>query len=224
MYGTPRFRAINRQYTTPIKSSPLVVPSSVASESNVEEPRRAAPSHAATRSLPVKALKIMASVEKYTPAPEDSEPEQEDPDYETESSATRDTTTESEQQAAEEQAKAYKGRVRERRRTESAGGPGISHQRSSVGLGPKKGEKTSKTQVQETRRYADLVQRPNTSVLFTNSGRARPLNRRSRWSKYHEGRKLGATGTHLDALCKLLPASEHRQLLHHPSPRHSTEL
>ncbi|KAI4124424.1 MAG: hypothetical protein LQ347_005747, partial [Umbilicaria vellea] len=124
MYGTPRFRAINRQYTTPIKSSPLIVPSSVVSASRtVKETRRAALFNGATRSLPVRALKIMASVEKYTPAPDDSEPEQEDPDYETESSATRDTTTESEQRAAEEQAKAYKGRVRERQRTESAGGP-----------------------------------------------------------------------------------------------------
>lgn len=95
----------------------------------------------------------MASVEKYTPAPDDSEPEQEDPDYETESSATRDTTTESEQRAAEEQAKAYKGRVRERQRTESAGGPSISHQRSSVGLGPMKGEETSKPSQRQARIY-----------------------------------------------------------------------
>lgn len=145
MYGTPRFKAINRQYSTPIKSSPLVVPFAIVSASNSEEPRRAAPSYTAPRSLPVRALKILASVEKYTPAPDDSEPEQIDPDYETETSATRDTTTESEQQAAREHAKADKDWARERRRTEPAGCPRIPHRRFSIGLGQKEQEKTSKS-------------------------------------------------------------------------------
>lgn len=223
MYGTPRFRAINRQYTTPIKSSPLVVPSAIVSASKSEEPRRAAPSYTMARSLPVRALKIMASVEKYTPAPDDSEPEQEDPDYETESSATRDTTTESEQRAAKEQAKADKDWARERRRTEPARGPSIPHRRFSIGLGQKEQEKTSKSHATQTRTYTNLEQRPNTPVLFTNIVRARRVNPHSRWSIYHEVRNFGVNGTHPDAPHKILPASQHRQLLRHPSTRHNKD-
>lgn len=156
-YRTPCFRAINRQNTTPIKSSPLAVPPSVASHSVAKETRQTAPSNASTRTLPVRALKIMASVEKYTPAPNDSEPEQPDSDYETESSATRDTTTESEQRAADEQERADKGRARERRRNGSAGGSSNTRQGSSLQHAQEGRQETGKSRPRRVQRYINVV-------------------------------------------------------------------
>ena len=180
IYATPRFKAINRPRTTPIVSSPVGL-SSVGRRPIGIEPHRAACYAASTRTLPVRALKIIPSVEKYTPATDDSEPEQPDSDYEVESSESRDTTTETEAQAAEEQEKTDKGKSRQERRLTSAGRASNGHQHSFKAYAHQGRETTGKTPAKNLRRKTNAVQRLHMPVRSIDGIAARRAGPRRSW-------------------------------------------
>ena len=202
IYGTPRFKAINRLRTTPLVSSPVGL-SPVGRRPIGIEPHRAACYAASRRTLPVRALKIIPSVEMYTPATDDSEPEQPDSDYEVESSESRDTTTETESQAAEDRTKTGKGKSRQERRLTSAGRASNEHQHSFKDYAHQKREKTAKTPAQNLRRKTNTVQRLHMPVRPINDIAARRAGHpRRSWQTFRKAdnidvQALPMTASHL---------------------------